>query len=56
MKFLLKSANGQHYGNNLLSFTTTKSLPLLPNTSGEYNSSALAGGATNVPGVAARAI
>jgi hypothetical protein len=33
---------------------TTRSLPLRPNTSGEYISSALAGGTTNVPGVVAR--
>jgi len=30
---------------------TTKSLELRPNTSGEYISSALAGGTTNSPGV-----
>ena len=35
--------------------TITQSLPLRPNTSGEYISSALAGGTTNVPGVVARA-
>lgn len=34
--------------------TTTQSLLLRPNTSGEYISSALAGGTTNVPGVVAR--
>ncbi len=40
----------------ILYSTTTQSLPLLPNTSGEYISSALAGGTTNVPGVVARAM
>ena len=35
--------------------TITQSLPLRPKTSGEYISSALAGGTTNVPGVVARA-
>ena len=34
----------------------TQSLPLRPKTSGEYISSALAGGTMNVPGVVARAI
>ena len=34
----------------------TQSLLLRPNTSGEYISSALVGGTTNVPGVVARAI
>jgi hypothetical protein len=37
-------------------FTTTQSLPLLPKTSGEYISSALAGGTMKVPGVVARAM
>jgi len=37
-------------------FTITISLPLRPNTSGEYISSAFAGGATKVLGVVARAI
>jgi hypothetical protein len=36
--------------------TITQSLPLLPKTSGEYISSALAGGTINVPGMVARAI
>jgi len=36
--------------------TTTQSLALRPNTSGEYISSAFAGGTTKVPGVVARAI
>ena len=36
--------------------TITQSLPLRPNTSGEYISSALAGGTTNLPGVVARAM
>jgi len=35
--------------------TITTSLPLRPKTSGEYISSALAGGTMNVPGVVARA-
>jgi len=35
--------------------TITQSLLLRPKTSGEYISSALAGGATKVPGVVARA-
>jgi hypothetical protein len=35
--------------------TMTMSPPLRPKTSGEYISSALAGGTTNVPGVVARA-
>ena len=37
-------------------FTITQSLPLRPKTSGEYISSALAGGTMNVPGVVARAM
>lgn len=37
-------------------FTITQSLPLRPNTSGEYISSALAGGATKRPGVVALVI
>ncbi len=36
-------------------FTVTESLPLRPKTSGEYISSALAGGTMNMPGVVARA-
>jgi len=36
--------------------TITQSLPLRPKTSGEYISSALAGGTMNMPGVVARAI
>lgn len=35
--------------------TTTRSVPLLPKTSGEYISSAFVGGTINVPGVVARA-
>ncbi len=35
--------------------TISQSLPLRPKTSGEYISSALAGGTTKVPGVVARA-
>ncbi len=35
--------------------TIIQSLPLRPKTSGEYISSALAGGTTKVPGVVARA-
>ena len=35
--------------------TTSMSVPLRPNVSGEYISSALAGGTTNEPGVVARA-
>ena len=36
--------------------TTTQSVPLRPNVSGAYISSALAGGTTNVPGVVALAV
>ena len=36
--------------------TITVSLPVRPNTSGEYISSACAGGTTYVPGVVARAV
>jgi hypothetical protein len=36
--------------------TTTRSVPLRPKTSGEYISSALAGGTMNSPGVVARAV
>jgi hypothetical protein len=36
--------------------TISQSLPLRPKTSGEYISSALDGGTTNVPGVVARAM
>ena len=36
--------------------TITVSLPVRPNTSGEYISSAWAGGTTYVPGVVARAV
>ncbi len=36
--------------------TTTRSVPLRPKTSGEYISSALAGGTMKVPGVVARAV
>ena len=38
------------------SSTTTQSLPLRPKTSGEYISSAFAGGTMKVPGVVARAV
>lgn len=42
--------------NEVFSYSTiTQSLALRPNTSGEYISSALAGGTTKVPGVVARA-
>jgi hypothetical protein len=41
---------------NTYHFTITQSLPLRPKTSGEYISSALAGGTMKVPGVVARAM